>query len=317
MDPTIISRLTTGTEPIICLEVNPPRGVNLLPIFERLDNNLEGVDFLNVTDSALARMKCGALSFASVLKQRYGLDALVNLSCRDRNVIALQGELLAGWMLGIRSVIALTGDAVTIGDMPEAKGVFEINSIGLLKILAQLNSGLDMAGNKLSGAPDYVPGVVVNPNARNPSAEIKRLKRKVDAGAAYALSQPVFDEQNSVSFFKEAKEIGIPILMGLLPFKSAHSAQNLSQVPGIKMSEKILLEIENAGDKDLSDFSIEHCLHLAELNREYVRGFHVISGVAPKVGNSVSQSASNSGKVKLFWAKKVGRNACSIAGAVR
>lgn len=311
MDPTIISVFTRGTEPLLCLEVNPPRGVDVRPIFERLDNNLEGIDFLNVTDSALARMKCGALSFASVLKQRYGIDALVNLSCRDRNVIALQGELLAGWMLGIRSVIALTGDAVTIGDMPEAKGVFEINSIGLLKILAQLNSGLDMAGNKLSGAPDYVPGVVVNPNARNPSAEIKRLKRKADAGAAYALSQPVFDEQTSVSFFREAKGVGIPIMMGLLPFKSAHSARNLSQVPGIKMSEKILLEIENAGDKDLSDFSIEHCLRLAELNREHVRGFHVISGVAPKLGIQLAKAL-----VAQEKPKKVGTNPCSTTSAV-
>src|SRR5689334_4471947 len=114
--------------PFLCLEVNPPRGTDLTAIFQRLDGNIDGIDFLNVTDSALARMKCGALPFASLLKQRYGIEPLVNLACRDRNIIALQSDLLGGWILGVRSVVALTGDAVTVGDLPETKGVFEVNS---------------------------------------------------------------------------------------------------------------------------------------------------------------------------------------------
>jgi methionine synthase / methylenetetrahydrofolate reductase(NADPH) len=270
--------------PLLCLEVNPPRGVDLAPLFHRLDGQLDGIDFLNVTDSALAKMKMGALPCAGLLRQRYGVEPFVNLACRDRNVIALQGDLLAGWALGIRSVVALTGDAVTIGDMPECKGVFEVNSIGLLQIIQKLNEGKDLAGHTLHGMPAFCPGVVVNPNARNIGAEIKRLRKKADAGACYALSQPVFDEIQSVQFFKEAVHCGVPLFLGLLPIKSVESAKSLSSIPGIKLSDSILERLQKSEQGDLADFSIRHCLELARLNREYVCGFHVVCGATPKLG---------------------------------
>lgn len=273
-----------GHPPFICFEVNPPRGVDAGAIFERLDKTLEGVDFLNVTDSALARMKCAPLPFASILKNRYGVEPLVNLSCRDRNLIGLQGDLLAAWMLGIRSVVALTGDAVSIGDFPQGKGVFEVNSIGLLNVIEKLGSGHDFVGNPLKGNPRFCPGVVLNPNAKNPAAEIKRLQKKVDAGARYALSQPVFDPEGARSFFAQASQVGIPLLVGLLPFKNGIAARGVTNVPGIKLSEEILHEIERDEGRDLSDFSIQHCLAAAESCRDYVAGFHVVSGTAPKLG---------------------------------
>jgi methionine synthase / methylenetetrahydrofolate reductase(NADPH) len=266
---------------LVCLEVNPPRGVELQHIFDRLDGNLEGVDYLNVTDSALARMKLAALPFASLLKQRYGKEVMVNISCRDRNLLALQSDLLAGWATGVRTVVALTGDAMTIGDSPERKGVFEVNSIGLLNVIKTLNEGRDLAGNELKGKPGYLPGVVVNPNVRNPGAELRRLRKKVEGGAAYALSQPVFDEQASVSFFQQAVEVGIPIFMGLLPLKSAKSALAINNIPGIRLPESLVAEVQDSGDKDLSRFFLDRCLRLAELNRPYVCGFHVVSGITP------------------------------------
>jgi 5,10-methylenetetrahydrofolate reductase len=273
-----------GGRPVICLEVNPPRGVDLDPIFTRLEGHIDGLDFFNVTDSALARMKCASLPFAAMLKQRFGVEPLVNLSCRDRNVIALQGELLAAWMMGVRSIVALTGDAVSIGDLPSAKGVFEVNSVGLLQIVEKLNSGYDLAGNELKGAPHFWPGAVVNPNAKNAAAELKRLARKVDSGARYALSQPVFDEEAALEFFQKAQDIPIPILVGLLPFRNAQAARNLLNVPGIKLSESIHRVLDSSESRDLSDFSIDHCLSLAKLLRPLVAGFHVISGVTPKLG---------------------------------
>ena len=157
-------------QPFLCLEVNPPRGTEVEPIFTRLDGHLKGVDFLNVTDSALARMKMAALPFGSLLKAHTGVEVLVNFSCRDRNTIAIQSDLLAGWATGVRSIIALTGDAVTVGDAPETKAVFELNSVGLLKLIAKLNSGHDIVGQPIKGTPNFNLGVVVNPNARNGSA---------------------------------------------------------------------------------------------------------------------------------------------------
>lgn len=287
VDPMSVNLLKNlsqaGGKRLLCLEVNPPRGVNSEQIFSRLDNNLAGIDFLNVTDCALARMKLAALPFAAILKQRYSIEPLVNISCRDRNLIALQSDLLAGWALGVRSIVALTGDAVTVGDSPDRKGVFEVNSIGLLNAIATLNSGKDLAGNDLMGSPEYVPGVVVNPNARNRAAEIKRLKRKGDAGARYALSQPAYDIPIAVEFLKEAQDSGVSVFLGLLPFKTKQAAHNMNNIPGIKMCESLLKQVDEFSGEDLSELSIDHCLKLVEACGPYVAGFHVISGTTPKL----------------------------------
>ena len=159
---------------LLCIEVNPPKGTDLEAIFKRLDQHLTHVDFFNITDSALARMRMSPLPFAAKLKERYGVEPMVNISCRDRNLLALQADLLSGWMMGVHSVVALTGDALSVGDNPDRKGVFEVNSVGLLNAIETLNSGQELAGNKLKGAPNFSPGVVVNPNARNSNAELKK-----------------------------------------------------------------------------------------------------------------------------------------------
>jgi 5,10-methylenetetrahydrofolate reductase len=248
---------------------------------KRLEGRLEGVDFLNVTDCALARMKLAALPFASILKQRFGCEPLVNVSCRDRNLIAIQADLLAAWATGIRSIVALTGDAVTVGDSPDRKGVFEVNSLGLLHAVATLNSGKDLAGNELKGAPQFFPGVVVNPNARNAGAEIRRLKKKKESGARYALSQPVFDVEAAVAFLREAEQAEVPIFLGLLPLKNGKAAQGIANIPGIRLSEAMVSMMNEAGDKDLSRFFLDHCLEVAEAAKPYVCGYHVVSGVTP------------------------------------
>lgn len=277
----------SGDSPLICLEVNPPRGVDFEGVFNRL-GSISGIDFFNVTDSALARMRAAPLPFAAALKARFGIEPLVNISCRDRNLIALQGDLLSGWNMGVHSIIALTGDAVTIGDSPERKGVFEVNSIGLLQAVNTLNSGKDLANNELQGAPSYIAGVVVNPNAKNINAEIRRLEKKHAAGARYALSQPVFDSAAAKQFFTSAAAIGIPILMGLMAFRSAKAASNIVNVPGIKLSADIIKMIEGAGDRDLTDDSINFALNLACNLKGMVAGFHVVSGTTPKLAQRLA-----------------------------
>jgi 5,10-methylenetetrahydrofolate reductase len=279
----LLEKINTTGKPLLCLEINPPRGTDLAQIFARLEGNLKGLNFLNITDSALAKMRMSSIIFASLLKQRFGVEPLVNFTCRDKNVIAIQSELLGAWALDIRSIIALTGDAVSIGDMPEAKGVFEINSIGLLNIIEKLKTGKDLAENVLHGSPHYIAGSVVNPNVKNINAEIKRLARKKDSGAKYALSQPVFDEESSETFFKAAASVGINIFMGLLAFKSGRSALAISKIPGIKLPQRLLDLAEKSPDEDFSKFSLDHCMKLAEINKRHVQGFHVVSGATPKL----------------------------------
>lgn len=279
-----INRLVNGSDtvsrPLLCLEINPPRGTDVEGVLARCAT-LKGIDFVNVTDSALAKMRLSALAFAGIFKQRLGIEPLVNVSCRDRNIIALQSELLGAWAMGVRSVIALTGDAVTVGDLPDAKGVFEVNSIGLLNILATLNGGKDLAGVELKGKPEFVSGVVVNPNARNRDAEIKRLVRKRDAGASYALSQPVFDCEQSRGFFEAAAAVGIDLFIGLMPFKSAKAFDGIAKVPGIKISEELVQRVGGLPESEVAEHSLALALEVAEAARPFVRGVHVVSGGAP------------------------------------
>ncbi|MFN4895662.1 MAG: methylenetetrahydrofolate reductase [Pseudomonadota bacterium] len=266
--------------PLLCLEINPPRGTDIEPLLERY-SQLKGVDLVNVTDSALAKMKLSGFVFAALFKQRLGIEPVVNLSCRDRNVIALQADLLGAWTLGIRSIVALTGDAVTVGDLPDAKGVFEVNSIGLLNIISTLNSGRDLAGGELKGGTGYVSGVVVNPNARNRDAEIRRLVRKREAGGCYALSQPVFDVEQAVGFFEAAAASGVDNFVGLMPFKTAKSFEAVAKIPGIKVPEHILEKVRTLSDSDVPLFSMDVACEIAERVRPHVRGFHVVSGGSP------------------------------------
>ena len=265
---------------ILCLEINPPRGTEVEATLDRY-KGLTGVDFVNVTDSALAKMKLSGLNFATIFKQRFGIEPLVNLSCRDRNVIALQSDLLGAWALGVRSIIALTGDAVTVGDLPDAKGVFEVNSIGLLNIIGSLNSGKDLAGVDLKGGTSYVSGVVVNPNARNASAEIKRLTRKKEAGAVYALSQPVFDPEHARGFFQAAAETGVELLVGLLPYKSSKSFEGISKVPGIRIPDHVVERVRSMPEEKIANVSIDMAMEIAEAVKTFVKGYHVVSGGSP------------------------------------
>jgi 5,10-methylenetetrahydrofolate reductase len=269
-------------KPLLCLEVNPPRGVDVEPVLARCER-VEGVDFFNVTDSALAKMKLSGLAFGALLKERLGIEPVVNVSCRDRNVIALQADLLGAWALGVRSIVALTGDAVTVGDLPDAKGVFEVNSIGLLNLIDGLNRGVDLAGVSLKGATDFVPGVVVNPNARNHNAEIKRLMRKREAGGRYALSQPVFDADQAESFFREAQTADIGLFVGLLPCRTARAFQAMASIPGIRVPEQVLERVATLADEDVPKYSADLAIEIADRVRPYVQGFHVISGGSPKL----------------------------------
>jgi 5,10-methylenetetrahydrofolate reductase len=297
MNPSSLDQLVNfrpGDPIALCLEVNPPRGTDTSAIMDRLNGSLSKVDFLNVTDSALARMKCSSLPFASLLKAKFGVEPLVNLSCRDRNSIALQADLLSGWLGGVRSVVALTGDAVSIGDSPAAKGVFEVNSIGLLGLMDALNRGVDAVGNSLKGGTSFVPGSVSNPNAKNPGAEVRRLVKKREAGARYSLTQPVFDIEVARSFLQLAQqETQMPILLGLMPIKSGAAGLAMASVPGIRLPDALVRRCEADPHADLSEYSIDLAMEIASACLPYVAGFHVVSGGAPKLGLRLIRSLAD------------------------
>lgn len=273
----------------LCLEVNPPRGTEFSAALEKISPSLDKVDFLNVTDCALAKMKAAALPFGALLKRETGKEVVVNLACRDRNLIALQADLLAAWMMGVKGIVALTGDAISVGDSPDCKGVFEVNSVGLLQAISGLNAGHDIVGHELKGKPSFIAGCVCNPNAKNTEVEVRRLTKKSLAGAVYSLSQPVFDISLGAKFFNLAGSIGSKLYCGLMPIKNKKALQHIKEVPGIKLGQEFLERLEALPESQIPDFSISYALELANSLKASVAGFHVISGGYPSLANELVQ----------------------------
>ncbi len=284
------SDIKLTNRPLICLEINPPHGSDVNEALERYAGQVNHLDFFNITDSALAKMRMSPLPFAAILKNKLGIEPLVNMSCRDRNIMALQADLLAGWAMGVHGVVALTGDAMSVGDCPNLKGVFEVNSVGLLGVINKLNAGSDFVDKPLKGAPDFTAGVVLNPNAKNPAVELRRLEKKIAAGAKFALTQPVFDSASSRDFFKSASSLGVPVMVGLLAFKTAKAALSvIGQVPGIKIPDSLIKMVSEDPDKDWSDYFIGRAIDIAQDLKGSVAGFHVVSGTTPKLALRLSK----------------------------
>lgn len=272
------------------MEINPPRSGSARAAGDRFRGRLTGIDLLNVTDCALAKLRCAAIPFAAKVKEQFGIPVAVNMSCRDRNIIALQADLLGAHLLGIDAVVALTGDAVTTGDFPAAKGVFEVNSIGLLNLLTKLNRGVDGHEQPLGEGIAIRPGVVANPTARNVAAEVRRLGKKVAAGATFVLTQPVFDEQQAGEFLSALGETPIDVYLGLFPVKTAQGARAMSRIPGLRLSPR--LESELAGlpdDADVSRLFVTHALDIVAATWGKVRGYHVVGGPHPSLGLELAQ----------------------------
>ena len=197
------------------------------------------VDAIDINSGAMARVGMDALMTAGALEAR-GIETIPHLTTRDYNIIGLQAMLLGAWTVGgVRNVLAITGDPPSVGDYPEASGVYEVDSVGLVKILHRLNQGTDWAGKTLGGATNFAIGVAVNPVADDLDAEIERFHAKIEAGAHYAMTQPIFDPEHWYSFVKSsASKPPIPVMIGIWPLNSYKQALRLNnEVPGIVIPE--------------------------------------------------------------------------------
>jgi homocysteine S-methyltransferase len=235
----------------ISVEIDPPKGLSLDRIFEQVDKIMASgkVDAIDINSGAMARVGMDALMTAGALEAR-GIETVPHLTTRDYNIIGLQAMLLGAWTVGgVRNVLAITGDPPSVGDYPEASGVYEVDSVGLVKILHRLNQGTDWAGKTLGGATNFAIGVAVNPVADDLDAEIERFHAKVEAGAHYAMTQPIFDPEHWYSFVKKLGEKPeIPVLIGIWPLNSYKQALRLNnEVPGIVIPEAVLKSMEAAG----------------------------------------------------------------------
>jgi methionine synthase I (cobalamin-dependent)/5,10-methylenetetrahydrofolate reductase len=236
---------------LICVEIDPPKGIALERIYEQVDKVMVSnkVDAIDINSGAMARVGMDALVVAGALEAR-GVETVPHLTTRDQNIIGLQAMLLGAWTVGgVRNVLAITGDPPSVGDYPETSGVYEVDSVGLVKILSRLNQGTDWAGKTLGGQTNFTIGVAVNPVADDLDTEIARFHAKVEAGAHFAMTQPLFDPEHWHLFVKKlGGKPAIPVMIGVWPLNSYKQALRLNnEVPGIMIPEPLLKAMEAAG----------------------------------------------------------------------
>ena len=237
---------------VVSVEIDPPKGVSLERIFEQVDKLMAGgrVDAIDINSGTLARVGMDAIMLAGALEAR-GVQTIPHLTTRDLNIIGLQAVLLGAWAVsGVRNILAITGDPPSLGDHPETSGVYEIDSIGLVRVLARLNQGADWAGKTLGGATNFTIGVALNPVADDLDTEIERFLAKVEAGAHFAMTQPLFDPDHWHSFLRRiGGKTPVPVLAGVWPLTSYKQALRLNhEVPGILVPDSVLKELEAAGN---------------------------------------------------------------------
>lgn len=264
-----------GSQPVVTAELNPPKGVDLSGVLASAERLRSFVSAFNVTDSPSSVMSQGSLALARMLVER-GLEPVLQVTCRDRNRIALQSDILAAAALGVRNLLCLTGDDPRTGDHPEAKPVFDLDVVTLTKAADSLRRGADLAGNRLKDAPDLFIGAVVNPGAPDLDKELARMHQKIEAGCAFFQAQAVFDLTVLDRFAPHVQGLGVPILIGIIILKSARMAQRMNQsLPGINIPEVLVRELESAVDPGAKGVEIAGRLAKGAVAR--FRGLHVMA----------------------------------------
>jgi len=259
---------------ILTSEIGPPKGIDVNEILEDADLIKGRVDAVNVTDLQSSILRLGSLAVCHLLKKR-GIEPILQMTCRDRNRLALQSDLLSAAVLGIENVLVLTGDYPSAGDHPEAKPVFDLGSVELLDVIKGLQAGFDMKGNPLKGIPKFCVGAVVNPGADPLEPEIIKMEKKIKAGALFFQTQAVYDIELFKRFLDASKHLKATILAGIVLLKSAGMAKYMNKnVAGVFVPEDIVKEMENASDKSAK--SIEIAARLMKELKPLCHGIHIM-----------------------------------------
>jgi 5,10-methylenetetrahydrofolate reductase len=261
----------------VTTELTPPKGIDLAQFFAKADALKGLVDAINITESPRARMAAEPKSVGHLLQDR-GIEAIVQITARDRNRIAIQADLLGGYLLGIANFIFMTGDDPKNGDHPESKGVFDLTTIELLNAARSLRSGRDLSGNDLHGAPQMFLGSTINPGAPDFERETENARRKIDAGSQFFQSQAIYDSALLARFLDAAKLGDVPLLAGVIPLKSAKMGSWLNEkVPGVRVPAAILDEMERAGPDGEAAKGVEIAARTVRELRNICNGVHLMA----------------------------------------
>lgn len=263
---------------LVTAEVGPGKGTDVEHLLKDAEIIKDRVDAVNVTDLQSSVMRLGSMAVCHLLKDK-GIDPIYQVTCRDRNRLALQADLLSGWVLGIRNMLALTGDHPTLGDHPRAKPVFDLDSVTLLEATSKLNSGVDMAGKELKGAPDFLCGAVVNPGADNEAAldlQIIKMEKKMGAGAKFFQTQAVYDLDVFEKFMKRVEGFGAKVLGGIILLKSVGMARYMNKnVAGVFVPEPLIDELKASEDK--AQASMDIAVRLIKGMKGLCDGVHIMA----------------------------------------
>lgn len=274
-----------GPRPALWLETSPPRGIAVDSLLERLAAVRGQVGAINLVDNALGRVKLSGLVFASMIKARLGLPVVLNFSCRDRNRYALKADLLGAGALGIDAVVALQGDKLAPADGAGGHPVHDLDTFGLLRMIADLKRGDTGEGKRLlKTLPTFVQGVVGNPNRKALDREFDLLERKAAAGARFVITQPVFDPATARPFIEKARGCGLKVILGVLPVKRESMANYLKdRIADLSSAAHHLDRYAGMSDEDARRMSIEQNVALMSTLAGEVAGFNIMSGGGPSL----------------------------------
>jgi len=237
---------------VVAVELAPPRGYRADDVIARARQlKIAGVDAIEIPDGPRAGARISALSLAVLIEQQAGIETLLHYSCRDRNLVGIQSDLLGAHAMGLRNLLLITGDPGRSGDYPDATTVFDVDSIGLTNVVSRLNRGCDVGGQSIGAPTGFHAGVMVNPAAPNLDHELKRFEYKVEAGAEFVVTRPIFDVAAFERFLKRIESARLPVVAAVVPFESARNAEFMAnEVPGIRVPDTMLERMRRAGSAD-------------------------------------------------------------------
>lgn len=271
------ARLVAG-EQVTSIEITPPRGVNMTAILQKARVcAAAGIDAINIPDGPRASSRLSPMVTAVRVQQEVGIEAILHFCCRDRNLIGMQSDILGASAIGLKNLLIVTGDPPKLGDYPSATGVFDLDSVALTGVVDHLNRGVDIGGNSIDPPTELIIGVGANPVAADLPREIERFGRKVDAGAEYAITQPVFDRDSLFRFLDAIDQFRIPIVAGIWPFTSYKNAEFMAnEVPGVVVPPRLLERMSAAKTKEAGRaLGVEIARELVDAIRTRVAGFAV------------------------------------------
>ena len=259
------------------VEYNPPKGTNVSSIMDNAKALLGKVHGVNVTDNTAAILRAGSMSVCRLLYEM-GHDPVMQMTCRDRNRLAIQSDLMSAHILGIRNMLCLTGDYPTVGDHKDAKPVYDLDSIGIMQVIHSLNQGKDMTGHKLNGLTDLYIGAAVTPEQDPRGPMLAKFEAKVNAGTKFFQTQAFYDVEKFKSFMKAVRKFPVKVLAGILVLRSAKMAEFMNaNIPGVDVPQDIIDELKAAGDEKALDVGVQIAVRTIKAVRAHCDGVHIMA----------------------------------------